>query len=185
MTELEGAVLGVIWSRGPITAYGVRQRFLASTTRGWSSSTGAIYPAIKRLTRGGLVESTPALNDKRATRQLRITQAGESALRDWISGLQDWMGGAAVDPVRTRINYIGILPQAQRRELIERAKRNALAALREIDEFVADPTAHQREGLEIAVRGAQADVEARIAWLEEVQDLLSRTARPGSPSASR
>jgi DNA-binding PadR family transcriptional regulator len=175
MTELEGAVLGVIWSLGPITSYGVLQRFSASTTRGWSSSTGAIYPAIKRLTREGLVESTPELQDRRSTRRLALTEAGKSALRAWIMGLEDWMGGAAVDPVRTRMNYIGILSRAQQLALIEKARGNALSALSELASFVPDPTGHHSEGVAIAARAAQADIEARIAWLGEVQELLSRS----------
>lgn len=173
MTELEGAVLGVIWSLGPITAYGVVQRFSASTTRGWSSSTGAIYPAIKRLTLEGLVESTPEPQDRRSTRRLALTDAGKSALRDWIMGLEDWMGGAAMDPVRTRMNYIGILSRAQQLALVEKARSNALSALGELANFVPDP-GHHHEGVAIAARAAQADIEARIAWLGEAQKLLSK-----------
>jgi DNA-binding PadR family transcriptional regulator len=173
MTELEGAVLGVIWSLGPITAYGVMQRFSASTTRGWSSSTGAIYPAIKRLTREGLVESTPELQDRRSTRRLTLTAAGKAALRDWLMRLEDWMGGAPVDPVRTRMNYIGILSRAQQLALVEKAKANARRALDEIAAFEPDP-GHHREGVAIAARGVQADVEARIRWLDQTLALLER-----------
>ena len=174
MTELEGAVLGVIWSRGPITSYGVLQRFVTSTTRGWSSSTGAIYPAIKRLTLDGFVRSTPEPADKRSTRQLMITAKGRSALRSWLMELQDWMGGAAVDPVRTRVNYIGALPRAQQLALIARAKSNARSALKELEKFVSDPAAHERSGLEIAALGARADVEARLEWLDQVRALISK-----------
>ena len=173
MTELEGTVLGVIWSREPITAYGVMQRFLASPTRGWSSSAGAIYPAIKRLIREGLVQSTPEPGDKRSTRQLTLTSKGKSALCKWLLELEEWMGGAVVDPVRTRINYIGALPRAQQLALVENARTNARAALEELDGFVPDPTAHEPLGLEIASRGARADVEARLAWLDQVRALLA------------
>jgi DNA-binding PadR family transcriptional regulator len=176
ITELEGAVLGVVWSLGPITAYGVLQRFSASTTRGWSASTGAIYPAIKRLTREGLLESTPELQDRRSTRLLAITEAGKSALRDWIMGLEHWMGGAPVDPVRTRMNYIGILSRGQQLALVENARSNARRALNEIASFVPDP-GHHREGVAIAARGVRADIEARIAWLGEVEKLLSRNGQ--------
>jgi len=172
MTELEGAVLGVIWSRGPITAYGVLQRFIASTTRGWSASSGAIYPAIKRLIADGLVQATPEPGDKRSTRQLMLTSKGKAALRDWLLELQDWMGGAVVDPVRTRMNYIGLLPHAQQLELIDKAKGNARSALAEIEDFVPDPTAHEQWGLKLGAAGARADVDARLAWLEQVRALV-------------
>jgi len=174
MTELEGAVLGVIWSRGPITAYGVLQRFLVSATRGWSASTGAIYPAIRRLTADGLVQATPAPGDKRSTRQLMLTSEGKAALHDWLFELQDWMGGAVVDPVRTRMNYIGLLPRAEQLKLIDKAEENARSALAEIQRFVPDPTAHEQLGLKLAAVGARADVEARLAWLKQVRALISQ-----------
>ena len=46
MTELEGAILGVIRLDPSCTAYRVRQVFLASRSDEWSGSAGAVYPAI-------------------------------------------------------------------------------------------------------------------------------------------
>ena len=172
MTELEGAVLGVIWSRGPITAYGVRQRFMRSPTHGWSSSKGAIYPAIKRLTLEGLICSTPDRHDKRATRQLTLTAEGKAALRHWLADLEDWMGGAIVDPVRTRINYLGALSRAQQLAFLERAESNAVSALKAMDDSPPDPAAHERWGLAAAGEGVRAEVETRLGWLRRVRASL-------------
>ena len=173
MTELEGAVLGVIWSRGPITAYGVRQRFMRSPTHGWSSSKGAIYPAIRRLTADGLVCSTPDPDDGRATRQLTLTEKGKEALRIGWRELETWMGGAVVDPVRTAHQlYWSACRVRSRLAFIERAERNAVAALKAINKMVPDPAAQERWGLEAADKGVRAEVEARLEWLRQVRKSL-------------
>lgn len=172
LTELEGAVLGVIWGRGPITAYGVRQRFMRSTTRGWSASTGAIYPAIERLTSYGFVSSTPDPGDGRASKQLKATSLGEGALRSWIMELQDWMGGAMVDPVRTRVVYLGVLSEDEREAFLKSAQGNAAAALAEARKPPLDPQLRDPQSLAAAILGAQMDIEARIAWLAKVREML-------------
>jgi DNA-binding PadR family transcriptional regulator len=172
LTELEGAVLGVIWSRGPITAYGVRQRFMTSTTRGWSTSTGAIHPAIRRLAGYGFISSTPEPGDGRSSRRLEATSAGEEALQSWILGLEDWMGSAVVDPVRTRVNYLAVLPAPDRRAFIDRAERNARAALADMANYDPDPQARDPKPLAAAHLGAQMDVEARVAWLGKLRDIF-------------
>lgn len=172
LTELEGAVLGVVWSRGPLTAYGVRQRFMRSTTPGWSASTGAIYPAIERLTAYGLVVSTPQPGDGRSSRMLEASASGLDALRSWIRELQDWMGAAMVDPVRTRVIYIGALDQEERAAFLNSAERNATAALAELKKPPVDPQPRDPQSLTAARLGAQMDIEARLKWLDEVRILL-------------
>lgn len=172
LTELEGAVLGLVWSRGPITAYGVRQRFMRSTTRGWSTSTGAIYPAIERLIRYDFVRSTPEPGDGRASKRLEATAAGEQALRSWILELQEWMGGAMVDPIRTRTIYLGVLSKAERTAFIKAAEHNVKAALSEVRRPPLDPQRRDPASLAAAILGAQMDIEARIAWLAKVRELL-------------
>ncbi len=57
MTELESTVLGVVWLRGPCTAYVIRQEFLASSSSYWTASTGAIYPVLRRLEGAGMIRA--------------------------------------------------------------------------------------------------------------------------------
>ena len=58
-SELEGAVLGVIWQEGPCTAYTIRKQFVASPSPQWSGSAGAIYPLVRRLEKKRLLALTP------------------------------------------------------------------------------------------------------------------------------
>lgn len=172
MTELEGAVLGVVWSRGPLTGYAVRQRFQRSPTVGWSASEGAIYPAIERLIGYGFIRSVEEMTGRRSGRALTVTAEGEEALRFWISSLADSMGGAPVDPIRTRVNYLGALPPVERRAFLDSAERNARAALAAIRGHDIDPKHKDPWALKASLLGAAMDVEARLKWIDEVRRLL-------------
>jgi hypothetical protein len=46
LSELEAAVLGLVWSDGPCTAYAVRRTVQNSLSTQWSGSAGAVYPVV-------------------------------------------------------------------------------------------------------------------------------------------
>lgn len=172
MTELEGAVLGTIWRRGKITAYEVRKRIMSSPTYAWSSSKGAIYPAIDRLTKAGYLKAV-STDGARAAKILTVTRPGEAALRDWVEHLEVWMGDATADPVRTRINHLAVLTPKQRRAYIEEAERLCRTALQRLADYApTPPPASDQWAFDAAMLGAKMEIEARIGWLEAVRDAL-------------
>ena len=67
-TELEAAVLGVIWQQGPCTAYAIRREFQTSDSPRWSGSAGATYPLLRRLEKLELIKSTENRRGKRKQR---------------------------------------------------------------------------------------------------------------------
>ena len=73
MTELEAVVLGVIWLRGPLTAYAVKRELDASP--------GAIYPLLERLERERLIRSLEQGWGQRGKKEYSILAAGVDALR--------------------------------------------------------------------------------------------------------
>lgn len=170
MTELEGVVLGVVWSRGPCSAYAVRQRFSNSPTAAWSASTGAIYPAIRRLEARGLLTGS-ANGDARGTRNYVITATGTAALRNWILELSEWMGGSTIDPVRSRAVYLGAMDKSERDQFIDAAERNARAALARVQLWMPDPRAKQPWGLKAAALGAELEILARLQWIERLREM--------------
>src|SRR5258706_1130239 len=84
MTELESTVLGVVWLRGPCTAYVVRQEFLASSSSYWTASTGAIYPLLRRLEEAGLIRAAEQEWGTKGKKGFSITPKGAAALPEWI-----------------------------------------------------------------------------------------------------
>lgn len=174
MNELECCILGVIWRNGPISAYGVRAEFARSRTAEWSSSTGTVYPAIRRLRDAGLVRAE-ARRGPRNSELLRVTPAGASLLRRWLGSIDDW-GGPNADPLRTRIHFLTALPAAERRPMVLRyheATRQALDAVRE-EEACARQAKDATRAEYLGTVGCRYQLEARLAWLEWVGKELDR-----------
>ena len=115
-SDLEGVVLGLVWADGPCTAYSVRRTVQSSLTAQWSGSAGAIYPAVARLEQRGWIRGQAAATGRRPSRTLEITKAGLEALRTWVGPPLDELGaGIPVDPLRTRLRFLGALPPRRRR----------------------------------------------------------------------
>ena len=83
-TALEYALLGLV-QQHPQSGYDLRKVFETTALGSYSGSPGAIYPALRRLERQGLVEgevdSTKALRPKKV---FRPTGAGEEVFRHWL-----------------------------------------------------------------------------------------------------
>ena len=85
ITSLGYALLGLIHLQ-PQSGYGLRKVFENTPMAHYSSSPGAIYPALKRLETKGLIRGEVA--DGETMRPKRIyssTPRGVEALREWIS----------------------------------------------------------------------------------------------------
>ncbi|MFC1717850.1 PadR family transcriptional regulator [Candidatus Poribacteria bacterium] len=79
------AVLGLI-SRTPMTGYDLRKVFATTPMGHFSSSPGAIYPALKRLEEDGLIEGVvEGKNTLRPKRVYTLTEKGAEVLRQQIS----------------------------------------------------------------------------------------------------
>ena len=84
-TSLGYALLGLIHTR-PQTGYDLRKIFATTPMGHYSSSPGAIYPALKRLEMEGLIAGEIADGDTlRPKRVYTATSAGEAVLREWVS----------------------------------------------------------------------------------------------------
>lgn len=113
LTELEGAVLGVIAGAGEITAYGVKEVIAASPSRHWSGSAGAIYPLVKRLEQRGLLAARTAAQGRRKAVLVSLTGAGRTALKAWIADAGR-AADAGFDPLRTRISFVAQMADNER-----------------------------------------------------------------------
>lgn len=171
LSELEGVILGIVSTRQPCTAYAVRSRFEQSPTWGWSSSKGAIYPAISRLIGRAVLESRPAEKGRRKSEMLFLTTKGEGELQVWVSSIREEMGGAPVDPIRTRVNYLAALPIGERQAFLDQCEEAAIAALKRATGTVPDPDAQNRWTLHATALGVQMQIEAKLRWLRIVREL--------------
>ena len=84
-TSLGYALLGLIHIQ-PRTGYDLRKIFETTPMGHYSSSPGAIYPALKRLEQQGLIFGEVAQGDTlRPKRIYAATAAGIESLRSWVS----------------------------------------------------------------------------------------------------
>ena len=77
------AILGLLVDK-PRTGYAVRKVFEETAMGQYSSSPGSIYPALKRLSKEGLVEQTDAGTSSRSTSLYRATKKGRDRFRAWL-----------------------------------------------------------------------------------------------------
>lgn len=170
LTELEACVLGLVWSEGPCTPYRVQQIMKNSPSPHWSGSAGAIYPVFQRLEQGALVRAQSQQHGKRESRAFQTTAKGRRALQSWIGPpVSEWAGDLAIDPLRTRVRFLGALSIDKQRGFL----REAIALLeRKMKDVQKD--CRERKKCEdpfqyTMARGAAYVTRARIKWLAEIE----------------
>ena len=79
------ALLGLLQGK-PSSGYDLRKAFSSTSMRTYSGSPGAIYPALTRLERAGLIRGKIEQGSGLRRRQLfRLTPKGVSELKAWIA----------------------------------------------------------------------------------------------------
>lgn len=80
-TVLDFAILGLIQDNS-LSGYAIRKMFEETALGSYSSSPGTIYPALKRLQKGGLVEKISQIDSAKSS--FKITQQGLLILKSWF-----------------------------------------------------------------------------------------------------
>jgi DNA-binding PadR family transcriptional regulator len=167
MTELDYTILAIIARDGPLSAYDVRKVFAQSLTSTWSSSTGSIYPSIRRLEKARFVASS-APKGARARKTIRVTDAGRVAIENWLNAITPEMAGPTAHPVRTRMYFLGILSPAKRSAIIRKAivsTQSAATAAEQRRDARSDASRAELVQL-LASEGVLYELGGRLRWLE-------------------
>jgi len=176
MTELDHTVLAIVGRDGPMSAYDVRKEFSGSLTPAWSSSTGSIYPCIRRLVESGrLTASAP--KGGRSKRILAITPAGRRVLRDWLSSDTALIASATPDPIRTRCYFLSLMTRFDRDRFLDDALRSTEKALASAEAIRNDRLKAKLGSLQHLVsEGVIFELAARRDWLRLMIACLARQA---------
>jgi DNA-binding PadR family transcriptional regulator len=175
LSELEAAVLGLVWSDGPCTAYAVRRTVQNSLSTQWSGSAGAVYPVVARLEQRGLIHSRDQATGQRRSQALEITTRGSRVLADWLRPPIDPDSlGIPPDPLRVRLRFLELLSPADRTTFLN----EAIAAVETtVDRVQRDVRRARRAGespFRIAmVLGALHATRARLRTLKELKASLA------------
>lgn len=168
LTELEGAILGVLRQKPGLTPYAVRQVFFASRSAEWSGSAGAVYPAIARMAAQGLITPRDG-KDRRGTKAYALNAAGRRAHDTWLSDVER-ATGIGIDPFRTRAGLWGFLPAQERWALLGTLERTTQAQRKTIADGLP-----ALEAADAAIdRLLLALLDARLIWLR-----AQRSEMPG------
>lgn len=166
LTELEGSVLSELRHRGRQTAFQVRRSFAASPSVEWRGSAGAVYPAIKRLERDGLIEGI-AKGDGRATRLLSITAAGIEAMTEWACDPAR-ASSVGIDPFRMRAGVWLSLETSRRAEVFSTVRQELLAGIERLNAWSRHEDAIERASVDLSLRLQRA----RLDWLDTAAEGL-------------
>lgn len=160
LTELEGAVLGVVRSEGPCTPYRVRREFLVSRSSMWSGSAGAVYPALRRLAAAGLLRAKRT-EDSRKSIRYSLSPKGAAAFVSWVTDAPA-ATGSGLDPFRYRADALDALSPAQRKKVAREMVRLLKRSCAELERLLSKPHPEPCGGeLELALH------KTRLAWLEK------------------
>ncbi|MCL6684403.1 PadR family transcriptional regulator [Sphingomonas alba] len=173
LTELDNCILGVIWRGGPMSAYGVRAHFAGSSTVSWSSSTGTVYPAIRRLRQSGYLDAGSPTGPRKSE-LLSLTTKGRKALDDWLTKVGAGLGSARADPLRTRVHFLSALDPAARRQAFADYRAATRAAIASVEKKLERPAGDMVARSErLGSLGALAELNARLDWLHLAERELS------------
>ena len=185
LTELDNCILGVIWREGPMSAYGVRAHFARSSTTTWSSSTGTVYPAIRRLRDNGLLDAASP-SGPRKSELLSLTAKGRDALKRWLKDVAVELGASTADPIRTRVHFLSALGAADRKRALADYRAATSAAIDELEKEAGRPATSRVERSErLGTLGALAELRARLDWLSTVERELEMIPHRASENSTR
>jgi len=182
LTGFEQVLLGMIFIR-PSTGYDLKRRFATTSMGLYQPSSGALYPALERLERRGLLasEALPQAQHGRPRRRYELTEDGRRAHLDWIREpvrpetvgqdlglhLLRFVMMAQVLPVDAVIGFLSSL-RAALAELVCSLERQLDAA-----DAAGNPYAA------LAVEHGLAVHRASLAWAERAMTRLAAdSARP-------
>lgn len=84
-SDLSFAILGLLAQR-PMSGYDLRKVFLTTAMKAFSASPGAIYPALRRLEKAGLIEgAVERKNTLRPRMVFTLTPGGKAALVETLT----------------------------------------------------------------------------------------------------
>jgi len=162
LTELEGAVLSEIHHRGQKTAFQVRRAFATSFSLEWKGSAGAIYPAVQRLVKRGLIHASSARGG-RGTRMLRVTEKGRTEMLAWAC---DPVRGSSIgiDPFRLRSGIWWELPRKEREKLFRALRKSIEEAIPPLEGYLKETDPVEKVRVELGLEVQRARLKRLKQW---------------------
>lgn len=163
VNEAEGAALGVICRRQPITRYQLLRAFQLSPVTHPNKSKGSLYPLVSRLLERSFLSTEPG-GGARDTEVLRLTERGQKALRQWVNAISSAMI-LPHDPLKARVVSLGELSRDERIEWIAAVKSEVLRTKEELAAYASMGSIPYGDILNPA---DDASLDAKLQWLDRL-----------------
>jgi PadR family transcriptional regulator AphA len=168
------AILGMLAAR-PRSGYEIKQLVDHSTRFFWAASYGRIYPELKRLAEGGLIEGADASQGGRNRTVYELTAEGRRTVHEWIEAPPEVF--EMRDEGLLKLFFAGVLdPERGPGIARERAAHSATAAaeLRGLEELIRG---QEDEGLAYTTdQGSNTVLRFGIDLNEFIADWFERAA---------
>ena len=180
LTTFEYALLGLIGMTS-MSGYDVHKLFATTPLGHFSSSPGAIYPALRRLEQRLLLKAAlDSTTEARPRRVYSLTDTGETVLDAWLRQQvtrEELISNSGAPILRFALAG-GRLSPDEVVTYLDGWRRAAEAYLQELRAYrdVMDPSTvlHGRLSLERGIRGYEGDV----GWIQDaIAEIRSRTRR--------
>lgn len=112
LTNTGRVLLGMI-AEGHRTGYAIKAEIERSTRMYWGASIGGIYPELRGLEEAGLVHSRNDFRGEVRRHAYRLTEAGRTALREWLSDASEPLLEVRHEAL-LKLRFAGVLPAAER-----------------------------------------------------------------------
>jgi len=161
-------LLGLL-SRAPASGWDLKGRMARDLALGWDAELAQIYPALRRLARGGFVTAKRRRSEKGPPRrEYRITPAGRRELREWLA--EPLAMPRPRDAALARLAFLERQARETRDARLVEYRVLLVAALKR-----ASP------GSTAARRRWRALLEAERAWVDAERALLEASAEDAPP----
>lgn len=184
-TDFEQVLLGAI-ARAPSTGYDLKQRFATTPLGVYQPSSGALYPALRRLERRGLLRAGPGKPGDHASARRRyvyeITEQGRAIHGAWVRQPVEPATIARDLPLHL-MRFVMMEPLLPRAEVLAFLAdlRDALAALLEgLEAYVASAPFEERHP-SLAIDHGIAMFSSSLAWARRTFSTLAQEAAGPPP----
>jgi PadR family transcriptional regulator, regulatory protein AphA len=175
-------ILGLV-SREPRTGYEIKAVVDKTTRFFWTASYGQIYPELKRLSEGGLIEGVDAPRGDRKRTVYAITADGRAELKDWLR--KPPQTAEMREEGLLKLFFSGALKPAEAVETLRTMRRRRLDLIEQLRAMEPEKTepSEIEDPFPLMVLRAGVEFNTWFAdWCERMETQLLEPAQPKGSS---
>lgn len=166
-TQLDYAILGLLKNK-PLTGYAIRKVFETSAMGNYSSSPGAIYPALKRLQQLKLVEKITLKAG------FQLTEKGKKELIDWLQKTVNQEDvKKRIDTLLLRFAFMeGMIPISKQTQFLTEFIQSLTIVEMELTDFIQTNKTTLPINGQLAIENGLEVYRAHLRWAKKARKKL-------------